>query len=94
MAKLDDLLAQHRAEPFPASVVKGLDYGEVDAVMIDADIYGWASNASSSGGLSPTERVALQAARDRLARSLGEFPHDARAYYEMLLQLANLALGS
>ncbi len=27
-------------EPFPASVEKGLDYGEVDAVAIGADSYG------------------------------------------------------
>jgi hypothetical protein len=35
------------AEPFPHSVEKGEDYGEVDAVMIGADIYGWASRSGS-----------------------------------------------
>ena len=37
----------HMAGPFPDSVEKGLDYGEVDAVMIGADIYGWATRAGS-----------------------------------------------
>lgn len=37
----------HLSEPFPSSAVRGLDYGEVDAVMIDADIIGWATRAVS-----------------------------------------------
>ncbi|GLW30374.1 hypothetical protein [Actinoplanes regularis] len=41
----------HMAEPFPGSVEKGLGYGEVDAVMIGADIYGWATRAGSLSGL-------------------------------------------
>jgi hypothetical protein len=39
---LADELRRHMAESFPELVQKGEDYGEVDPVMIGADIYGWA----------------------------------------------------
>ncbi|MGH8968536.1 MAG: hypothetical protein ACRDV1_01165 [Actinomycetes bacterium] len=39
-SELTEELPRHMADPFPASVTKDEDYGEVDAVMIDADIYG------------------------------------------------------
>ena len=59
----------HMAEPFPDSVEKGLDFGEVDAVLIGADIYGWASRA---GALSALDRSRLAKAADELERSIAE----------------------
>lgn len=57
-------------EPFPDSVEKGLEYGEADAVMIGADIYGWATRA---GSLSELERSRLSQATDELQRSIDAF---------------------
>jgi hypothetical protein len=61
---VDDALADemrlHLADTFPAPAEKGLDYGEVDAVMIGADIYGWATRASE---LSDAERSSLSPSR-------------------------------
>ena len=70
---------------------KGLDCGEVDPVLIDADIYGWASRA---GSLSELDRSRLRQAADELDRSLGAFPMDARPYYERILRIARLALAN
>jgi hypothetical protein len=81
----------HMAKPFPDSVEKGLDYGEVDAVMIGADIYGWATRA---GSLSELDRSRLSQAADELQRSIGAFPPDARPYYERILRIARLALAA
>lgn len=81
----------HMAEPFPESVEKGTDYGEVDAVLIGADIYGWATRA---GALSQEDRDRLAVARDELARSIPAFPAEARPYYERLLRIAELTLSA
>ncbi|MFZ2016332.1 MAG: hypothetical protein WAV00_21135 [Nocardioides sp.] len=80
-------LAEHRAAPFPESVDKGRDYGDVDPVLIDADIFGWASQDRLSG----VQKQSLRAAADELARSLDAFPPDARPYCERLLRLARRA---
>ena len=82
------------AEPFPESVEKGSQYGEVDAVMIDADIYGWASHVASGVRLRGDQRPGLQSSADELERSLDAFPQDARPYYERLLRIARLALAA
>ncbi|WP_162941815.1 hypothetical protein [Desertimonas flava] len=91
MSALRELMAEHFAAPFPTSVEKGRDYGEVDAVMIGADIYGWALRAQG-GGLLPIDGDRLRAARDALARSLLAFPDDAQPYYTQLVALADAAL--
>ncbi|MGH3481250.1 MAG: hypothetical protein ACRDQD_31080, partial [Nocardioidaceae bacterium] len=75
----------------PDSVEKGLDYGEVDAVMIDADIYGWATKA---GSLSAPDRARLAQAADELQRSTGAFPPEAQPYYERLVRIARLTLAA
>jgi hypothetical protein len=80
----------HVAEPFPDSVKRGLYYGEVDAVMIGADIYGWATRADS---LSELDRSRLRQAADKLQRSIGTLPADAQPYYERILRIARLALA-
>jgi len=90
-----DLVAQlraHLAEPFPESVERGEVYGEADAVMIDADIFGWALRASQGESLPALDRTRLQQAADELARSLPAFPVEARPYYERLLGIAQLVL--
>lgn len=86
---LADEMRSHVAATFPASVVKGEDYGAVDAVMIDADIYGWASRADS---LNALDRGRLSQAADDLERSLRAFPEDAWPYYQRILRIARLAL--
>jgi hypothetical protein len=91
VSTLDALMTEHRAAAFPESVEKGLDYGEVDAVLIGADIYGWALRASK-GDLSRVDRDHLQIARLSLLRSLDAFPNEARPYYEQLVALATEAL--
>ncbi|WP_144276298.1 hypothetical protein [Demequina sp. NBRC 110053] len=87
---LADELRRHLREPFPDSVVKGRDYGEVDAVMIDADIFGWASRA---GSLTESDRAGLRHAGDELGRSLDAFPENARPYYERLIRIARMAVA-
>lgn len=87
---LVDEMRLHMAEPFPDSVEKGLDYGEVDAVMIGADIYGWATQA---GSLSELDLARLLQAADELQRSIVAFPSDAQPYYERILHIARLALA-
>jgi len=82
-------LAAHLAEPFPASVEKGAIYGEVDAVMVDADIYGWAMQDP----LRRADRPLLLETTEKLRRSLSAFPPEARPYYERLLQIAQAASG-
>jgi hypothetical protein len=80
-------LAEHRAAPFPDAVEKGEVYGEVDPVMIDADIIGWASQDR----LDAVQTRSLREAADQLDRSLDVLPVDARPYYERLLRLARRA---
>lgn len=94
LRRVTDTLAgemrQHMQEPFPDAVERGLDYGEVDAVMIDADIYGWATRA---GSLSKLDQSRLLRATDELQRSIAAFPPEARPYYERLLRIARLTLA-
>jgi hypothetical protein len=80
-------LPEHRDAPFPKSVQKGRNYGNVDPVLIDADIFGWASRS----WLSAVQKQSVRVAADDLARSLDAFPHDARPYYERLLRIARRA---
>ncbi|MGH3480036.1 MAG: hypothetical protein ACRDQD_24765 [Nocardioidaceae bacterium] len=39
-----------------SAVEKGCDYGEVDRVLIDADIYVWALSVADGVRLSPIEQ--------------------------------------
>lgn len=88
---LADEMHLHMADPFPDSVEKGLDYGEVDAVMIGADIYGWATRV---GSLSELDWSRLSQAADELQRSIAAFPPDAQPYYKRILRIARLALAA
>ena len=67
---LADEMRLHRSDAFPETVEKGLDYGEVDAVMIGADIHGWAAKA---GSLTDVDRSRLARAADELQRSIEAF---------------------
>ncbi len=89
---LTKLLREHMAMPFPVSVENGVSYGRVDPVMIDADVYGWASQIEQGVALSAIDRGRLAAARDDLATSLDLFPVDARPYYDLVLTIADEAL--
>ncbi|QTE28368.1 hypothetical protein [Pengzhenrongella sicca] len=92
-SELADAMTEHLAGPFPQSVTKGEDYGEVDAVMIDADIYGWAQTVLGGSALSPLDRTRLQLAAEELKQSISAFPSDAQGYYERVLAIAHLALA-
>ncbi len=91
-SRLESLMREHRAAAFPSSIEKGLDYGDIEPVLIDADIYGWALRVSQGTSLGTVERPRLEVARDDLARSLDSLPDEARPYYERLVSLANEAL--
>jgi hypothetical protein len=89
---LAEEMRRHMAEHFPDSVTKGVEYGEVDAVMIGADIYGWAARAHGDS-LSGPDRARLLDAAEALQRSIEAFPPDAQPYYERILRIARLALA-
>jgi hypothetical protein len=78
--------------PFPDAVEKGETYGKVDAVLVDADISGWASRVAAGGRLDPIDAGRLRAMRDDLRASLPAFPPAARPYYETVLAVATAAL--
>ena len=78
-------------ESFPETVERGRHYGRVDAVMIGADIYGWATRALPSR-LYGTDKVRLRELAYDLSQSIDDFPADAQPYYERLLRIAHLAL--
>lgn len=92
MPDLDELLRRHRADPFPPSITKGNYYAEVDPVMIDADIYGWATTAGHGVTLDPSQMERLRQARSELARSLSKLPTDAAPYFRRLIDIADLVL--
>ena len=87
---LADEMRLHMAEPFPDSVEKGLEYGKVDAVMIGADIYGWATRA---GSLSDLDLSRVRQAAEELQRAVAAFPPDAQPYYARILRIARLTLA-
>lgn len=90
---LKKLLAKHRAEPFPNSVEKGLDYGKVDPVLIDADLFGWATRVDREEVLSELEQQRFERTATGLAEAIAAFPLAARPYFELLLEIATLALN-
>lgn len=92
-ADLADELRRHMHDPFPESIEKGVVYGEIEPVMVDADIYGWGLLVSQGCSLSAIDRSRLQQAASELDRSLVAVPADARRYYERLFRIANLALA-
>ena len=91
--ELIEEMRRHWAEPFPDSVEKGLDYGDVDAVMIGPDIYGWAQTVASGSALSHVDRERLRQAAEELRRSIPAFRAEAQPYYERILRIAELALA-
>lgn len=92
MEALKTLLAKHRDKPFPKSVERGLDYGKVDAVLIDADIFGWTTRVERGELLSELEQLRFEAGAKELAESIAAFPLTARPYFESLPEIATLAL--
>ena len=94
MEGLRELLDDHSKQPFPTSVVKGLDYGGVDAVMVGSDIFGWASAIARGDALATDERSRLEELRTELAAALPAFPAQARPYYSALIDIADAALRS
>jgi hypothetical protein len=87
---LTDETRVHVAEPSHLPWKRGLDYRGADVVMIDADIYGWATRA---GSLSELDRSRLVQAADELERSIVACPPDAQPYDERLLRIARLTLA-
>jgi hypothetical protein len=91
---LTALMADHMARPFPEGVVKGMDYGRVDAVMVDADIHSWCQTIARGGTLSPEENDRFRELCHDLELSLEYFPDVGRPYYAALLEMAEVALGA
>ena len=89
---LSDQDAAARRRQFPTAVVKGTDYGEVDPVMIDADIYAWALRVSQGEQLEAVDVSRLQDAHDALIRSIDAIPVEARPYFEFVRAIAHAAL--
>ena len=85
------LLHAHFKEPWPESVERGDDFGEIDPVMADADIYGWAV-ASLRGWLTDVDRLQLSAVADQVERTIPVLPKNSRSYFERLLRLARTAV--
>jgi len=79
--------------PFPGSVERGTIYGSTDAVMVGADIFGLASRVGSGERLTGADRALLEDASRSLVESIGEYPPLAQPYYDLLLQIAQVALA-
>ncbi len=91
MRDISDLLEEHREAPFPAEVEKGRDYGAIDPVMIDADIFGWVTSYASGRQLDPDARHGLEQARLELGESWNDLPEASLPYYARLVRLADAA---
>lgn len=83
-------LRAHLAAPWPESVERGSEIGELDLVKADADIYGWAV-ASLHGQLTKAERVELTSIADRLEDAVPALPGAASEYFGRLIELGRIA---
>ncbi|MCP3877271.1 MAG: hypothetical protein GY701_02585 [Sulfitobacter sp.] len=92
-ARLVRAMDLHRRSAFPSSVEKGLDYGEVEPVMVGADIYGWAVQVAAGSELSESDSLRLAELQDQLRRSLSAFPEDAFLYFRGIGELASAVLS-
>jgi hypothetical protein len=88
--ELRALLREHLATPWPESVERGSEYGGVDLVLIDADIFGLASR---EGPASADDRAWLATTADNLEDLLGQLPVDARPYFGRLVEVARVRAG-
>ena len=86
---LERLLLVHGAAPWPESVERGREYGQIDPVMADADIFGAALGARD-GVLSSAHRELVASTAARLGESMAHFPVDARPYFQRLVKIALL----
>ena len=75
------------------AVERGKDYGHVEPVMIDADIFGWASHAVDAP-LRPDQAKGLRRAAEELRSSLALFPAEAQPYFARLVHIAEQALDA
>ncbi|MGJ4843639.1 hypothetical protein [Leifsonia sp. Le1] len=92
---LDDLrreLELHLSAGFPLEVERGQVYGSADAVLIDADIYGWCSRVASAESLPKIDVQRLLESKASLIASFFAFPRSARPYFARLILIASLAL--
>ncbi len=89
---LAHLVEEHRRSPFPDSVERGVDYGLIDPVMSDADVFGWASTVAAGTALDTESHSGLARLATDMLASLPLIPLGARPYFERLLALAVLAL--
>jgi len=89
---LSDLLEEHGDAHFPAEIERGRDYGVIDPVMVDADIFGWVSSYASGVQLETSARRGLEQARLELGKSWNDLPVAALPYYARLLRLADAAV--
>ena len=87
-----ELLEEHRDAHFPAEIENAREYGVIDPVMIDADIFGWVSSYASGVELDTDARRGLEHARLKLGESWSELPAASHPYFARLLRLADVAI--
>lgn len=92
ISDLDAALEEHRAAPWPRGVDRGEMYGDLSVVMVDADLYGFASRVAEGQSLPLKVRMRFEHDTDRLKASLPRFPAAGRPYFERLLGIAEVAL--
>jgi hypothetical protein len=82
-------MLEHLSTSWPQSVERGREVGGVDVVLVDADIYGWATQAETLGS---TQADALRTTVGELQGALDQIPSDAQPYFRRLLEIARLTL--
>ncbi|MEU6106118.1 hypothetical protein [Streptomyces flaveolus] len=89
------LWREHLDAEFPTNL-RGIEFGGIDVVMLDADTAGCASTWIKNGGaLDPERRRILQICiedLDRVVPQISDLPD--RQYYQRLHQLALLVSGA
>ncbi|GAA2009450.1 hypothetical protein [Catenulispora subtropica] len=90
--QLSRLWDDHLRHPFPARL-RGKDVGEIDFIMLDADIAGCIQTLLSRGSLDEWRTAVLNRCLGHLAIVLPLLTdEDELAYYDRLRTMAGLAL--
>ncbi|WP_439592410.1 hypothetical protein [Microbacterium sp.] len=90
-SELQQLMDEHFAAPWPDSVERGAEYRGVDAVMVDANIFGWATRA---GSLTREEILELSQSCNHLDAAIPWIPLRAQPSFERLVQIARLTAAN
>jgi hypothetical protein len=89
--QLARLWDEHKSTPFPPHL-RGKDVGEIDFMLLDADIAGCIQTLLSRGSLDQQRKSILKMRIDHLSIVLPLLTdEDASAYYEQLRTMGELA---